>query len=132
MSSRLKCFQEDCIIGYFSRPGDCKVGYVLRPGACKIGYFVRPGADHLAGNGDARHVFPNGGKIQLSGWLLCVMQAALEREGIPTRVQTAIEMREIAEPYVRRRAIRHMVGYTPPVPDGDWPGPDIGNFVFAD
>lgn len=34
--------------------------------------------------------------------------------GIPTRVQTAIEMREIAEPYVRRRAIRHMVskGYT--------------------
>lgn len=27
---------------------------------------------------------------------------------VPTRVQTAIEMREIAEPYIRRRAIRHL------------------------
>jgi uridylate kinase len=33
---------------------------------------------------------------------------ALEDEGIPTRVQTAIEMRDVAEPYIRRRAIRHM------------------------
>jgi uridylate kinase len=32
----------------------------------------------------------------------------LEREGVATRVQTAIEMREIAEPYIRRRAIRHL------------------------
>jgi len=32
----------------------------------------------------------------------------LEKIGIPTRVQTAIEMREIAEPYIRRRAIRHL------------------------
>ena len=35
-------------------------------------------------------------------------QSALERLGVPTRVQTAIEMREIAEPYIRRRAIRHL------------------------
>lgn len=36
------------------------------------------------------------------------LRDALEREGIPTRVQTAVEMRTIAEPYIRLRAIRHM------------------------
>lgn len=36
------------------------------------------------------------------------LQDALEQRGVPTRVQTAIEMREIAEPYIRRRAIRHL------------------------
>lgn len=37
-----------------------------------------------------------------------VLQEALEDIGIPTRVLTAIEMREVAEPYIRRRAIRHL------------------------
>jgi len=36
------------------------------------------------------------------------LQDALERRSIPTRVQTAIEMRQIAEPYIRRRAMRHL------------------------
>jgi uridylate kinase len=36
------------------------------------------------------------------------LQDALEREGIITRVQTAIEMRSVAEPYIRRRAIDHL------------------------
>ena len=36
------------------------------------------------------------------------LQSALERMGIPTRVQTAIEMKEVAEPFIRRRAIRHL------------------------
>lgn len=36
------------------------------------------------------------------------LQDALERIGIVTRVQTAIEMRSIAEPYIRLRAIRHL------------------------
>ncbi|KAL3132498.1 hypothetical protein ABBQ32_009044 [Trebouxia sp. C0010 RCD-2024] len=36
------------------------------------------------------------------------LQAALESAGVETRVQTAIEMREIAEPYIRRRAVRHL------------------------
>lgn len=36
------------------------------------------------------------------------LQAALERRGIPTRVQSAIEMQEVAEPYIRRKAIRHL------------------------
>lgn len=36
------------------------------------------------------------------------LQDALENIGILTRVQTAIEMRQIAEPYIRRRAVRHL------------------------
>ena len=36
------------------------------------------------------------------------LQDALEQIGVPTRVQTAIEMRQIAEPYIRRRAVRHL------------------------
>lgn len=47
------------------------------------------------------------------GMLATVMNAiaiqdALERVGIPTRVQSAIAMQAIAEPYIRRRAIRHL------------------------
>jgi uridylate kinase len=47
------------------------------------------------------------------GMLATVMNAlalrdALEQEGMITRVQTAIEMRQIAEPYIRLRAIRHL------------------------
>ncbi len=36
------------------------------------------------------------------------LQNSLEKIGVPTRVQSAIEMRELAEPYIRRRAIRHL------------------------
>jgi len=36
------------------------------------------------------------------------LQDALERLGVPTRVQTAIEVAKVAEPYIRRRAIRHL------------------------
>jgi uridylate kinase len=47
------------------------------------------------------------------GMLATVMNAlalmdALERKGLITRVQSAIEMRAVAEPYIRRRAIRHL------------------------
>ena len=47
------------------------------------------------------------------GMLATVMNAmalmdALERQGVFTRVMSAIEMRAIAEPYIRRRAIRHL------------------------
>jgi len=37
-----------------------------------------------------------------------VLQDALEKRGLVTRVQTAIEMQEIAEPYIRRKALRHL------------------------
>lgn len=36
------------------------------------------------------------------------LQDALENKGVPTRVQTSIEMKEVAEQYIRRRAIRHL------------------------
>jgi uridylate kinase len=36
------------------------------------------------------------------------LQDSLENLGIPTRVQTSIEMRQVAEPYIRRKAIRHL------------------------
>jgi uridylate kinase len=36
------------------------------------------------------------------------LQAGLEKMGVDTRVQTAIEMREVAEPFIRRRALRHL------------------------
>ncbi len=36
------------------------------------------------------------------------MQSALERSGVPTRVQSAIPMSSVCEPYIRRRAERHM------------------------
>lgn len=36
------------------------------------------------------------------------VQAVLENQGVPTRVMTAIEMRPVAEPYIRRRATRHL------------------------
>ncbi|MGL5296067.1 MAG: UMP kinase [Culicoidibacterales bacterium] len=36
------------------------------------------------------------------------MQDALENMGVPTRVQTSIHMSQVAEPYIRRRAVRHL------------------------
>ncbi len=36
------------------------------------------------------------------------LQDAFESAGIPTRVQTALEIREVAEPYIRRKALRHL------------------------
>ncbi|HVX65685.1 MAG TPA: UMP kinase [Bryobacteraceae bacterium] len=36
------------------------------------------------------------------------LQDALENQNVPTRVMTAIEMRQVAEPYIRRRAMRHL------------------------
>ena len=36
------------------------------------------------------------------------LQDALERAGVPTRVMSAIAMNEVAEPYIRRRAVRHL------------------------
>jgi len=36
------------------------------------------------------------------------LQSALEMEGVPTRLQSAININEVAEPFIRRRAIRHL------------------------
>jgi uridylate kinase len=37
-----------------------------------------------------------------------VLQDALEKRSVPTRVQSAIEIHQLAEPYIRRRAVRHL------------------------
>lgn len=37
-----------------------------------------------------------------------VLQIELEKKGVPTRVQTALDIKAVAEPFIRRRAIRHM------------------------
>ncbi len=37
------------------------------------------------------------------------LQSGLERVGVYTRLQSAIKMEQIAEPYIRRRAIRHLM-----------------------
>jgi len=36
------------------------------------------------------------------------LQSALENEGVPTRLQTAIKINEVAEPFIRRKAMRHL------------------------
>lgn len=36
------------------------------------------------------------------------LQDALEKQGVPTRLMTALEVRSVAEPYIRRRAVRHL------------------------
>lgn len=69
-------------------------GNIFRGMAAAAGGMDRAGADYM-------------------GMLATIMnslalQDALEQVGVPTRVQTAIEMREVAEPYIRRRAIRHL------------------------
>src|SRR5205823_14414325 len=50
------------------------------------------------------HSFPT----RRSSDLALALQDALEREGAQTRVLSAIEISEVAEPYIRRRAIRHL------------------------
>src|SRR5699024_8856992 len=55
----------------------------------------------------------DGATADYMGMLATVMnslalQDGLEKIGIPTRVQTSIEMRQVAEPYIRRKAIRHL------------------------
>jgi uridylate kinase len=69
-------------------------GNIFRGMAAASSGMDRAGADHM-------------------GMLATVMnslalQDALEQIGVVTRVQTALEMREVAEPYIRRRALRHL------------------------
>jgi uridylate kinase len=79
---------------------DVQVAIVLGAGNIWRGQI---GLDHGMDRSTADHM----------GMLATVMNAlvladALERIGLPTRVQTAIEMRAVAEPYIRLRAIRHL------------------------
>lgn len=82
------------------REHEVEVAIVLGAGNIWRG---KDGMDHGMERATADHM----------GMLATVMNAlalqdALERMGMVTRVQTAIEMRAVAEPYIRLRAIRHM------------------------
>jgi uridylate kinase len=69
-------------------------GNVVRGHVAAKGGMQRVAADHIGMLGTVQ----NG----------IAMQDALEKLGVPTRVQTAISMVEFAEPFIRRRAIRHL------------------------
>lgn len=78
-----------------------------------IGVGVVIGAGNLWRGTDALAQAMDRTRADQIGMLATVMNAlaladALEREGVITRVQTAIEMRAIAEPYIRLRAVRHL------------------------
>ena len=57
-----------------------------------------------------RGVKDGGGKMGMLGTVMnCLAMAdVMEQEGIPVRVQTALEIKAVAEPYIRSRAIRHL------------------------
>ena len=71
------------------------------------------GAGNLWRGSRGKHAGMDRATADYMGMLATVMNAlalmdALERAGVETRVQSAIEMRSVAEPYIRRRAIRHL------------------------
>ncbi len=71
------------------------------------------GAGNLWRGRRGKHAGMDRATADYMGMLATVMNAlalmdALERIGVETRVQSAIEMRSVAEPYIRRRAIRHL------------------------
>ena len=71
------------------------------------------GAGNLWRGSRGKHAGMDRATADYMGMLATVMNAlalmdALERVDVETRVQSAIEMRSVAEPYIRRRAIRHL------------------------
>ena len=84
---------------------------VVRATGVEIAIVVGGGNIFRGATGEARGIDRNTGDYM--GMLATVINAlaiqdALEKEGVETRVQTAIEMRQVAEPFIRRRAIRHL------------------------
>ncbi len=80
---------------------------------CDIELAIVIGAGNIWRGGDAMARGMERATADYMGMLATVINAmalqdSLERLGIVTRVQTAIEMRDVAEPYIRRRAIRHL------------------------
>lgn len=74
--------------------------------------IVIGGGNIFRGKEAAKHVIDNA-TADYMGMLATLingmaLQGALEQQGVFTRLQTAIEMRQLAEPYIRRRAIRHL------------------------
>jgi len=85
--------------------------HVVRQMGVEIAIVVGGGNIFRGHVGESRGIDRNTGDYM--GMLATVINAlaiqdALEKEGIDTRVQTAIEMRQVAEPFIRRRAMRHL------------------------
>jgi len=81
--------------------------------ACGIELAIVIGAGNIWRGGDSVARGMERATADYMGMLATVINAmalqdSLERMGVITRVQTAIEMRAVAEPYIRRRAIRHL------------------------
>lgn len=77
----------------------------------QVAVVIGGGNIFRGGSGHAHGIDRNTGDYM--GMLATVINAlalqdALEKKGVQTRVQTAIEMKQIAEPFIRRRAIRHL------------------------
>jgi len=80
---------------------------------CKVEIAIVIGAGNIWRGGTALARGMDRATADYMGMLATVINAmalqdSLERMGVITRVQTAIEMRDVAEPYIRRRAIRHL------------------------
>ena len=69
-------------------------GNIFRGAVASAGGLERSTADYMG--------------MLATGINALALQGGLEKIGVDTRVQTAIEMRDLAEPYIRRRAIRHL------------------------
>ena len=79
----------------------------------KVDLAIVIGAGNLWRGRSGKHAGMDRATADYMGMLATVMNAlalmdAFERIGVMTRVQSAIEMRSVAEPYIRRRAIRHL------------------------
>ncbi|MFP4501413.1 MAG: UMP kinase [Candidatus Hydrogenedentota bacterium] len=76
----------------------------------EIGLVVGGGNIFRGGIGDSGIDKPSGDYMGMLATVInaLAIQAALENRGVATRVMTAIEMRPVAEPYIRRRATRHL------------------------
>jgi uridylate kinase len=69
------------------------------------GNFIR--GEHIAGQGIDRVTGDNMGMLATIMNALA-LQSALEAQGVETRVQSAIQVNDVAEPFIRRRALRHL------------------------
>ena len=94
------------VVGHVAR--SIKAGRAM---GSQIAIVIGGGNIFRGGTGQAHGIDRNTGDYM--GMLSTVINAlalqdALEKNGVDTRVQTAIEMKQVAEPFIRRRAIRHL------------------------
>lgn len=92
---------------------DLMAGKIAAIHALEVEIGVVVGAGNIWRGGDGLAHGMDRATADHMGMLATIMNAlaladALERQGVTTRVQTALEMRAVAEPYIRLRAMRHL------------------------